>query len=148
MKNLTTLADDVAETSLRIATHLPEYLPAIRDAQAGQPGAQLMGMRHALGHHPDPTADAGITRFEGKDVAANDEERVRNHLWTALTNVQKAERILASYTAALIINDRAGIGRCVDCNRYCDGKEHRLSRYKATEDLVCGTCRNRRDRAA
>lgn len=148
MKNITTLADELAETATRLTVHLPQYLPAIRDAQTGLPGAQTYGSRHVLGHYPDPTADAGIARSQGEDHAANDEERVRSLVIQALHHVAKAERILASYTAALIINDRAGIGRCVDCNRYCDGKDHRLSRYKTTDDMVCTACRVRRDRAA
>lgn len=144
---LTRLADDNAELALRVANALPQYLPAVRDAQQGQPGAQAYGMRHSGGHDTDPTGDAGIARADGDDIAANDEQQIRHHLEQALRHYQRAEQILVSYNSAIVINDRAGIGRCVDCTRYCDGKERRLTNYRATGDMVCDGCRKRRDRA-
>lgn len=141
------IADDVTELATRISVHLPQYLPALRDAQRGQPGAQQYGMVHSSGHIGDPTFEAAEARYERKDQAAIDEAELRRHLNIALVALHRAHKILEAYNARLVVNDRAGIGRCT-CGRYCDGKDVRLTNYKGTGDLVCPACRASRDRAA
>lgn len=144
---VTRLAGDTAELALRIADAIPHYLPMLTAAQQGQPGAQNYDAGHGSGTDTDPTGDTAVVR-DG-DRAYRDKQQIVTELFVVKRHLEKIEHILVSYGpgSAVVINDRAGIGPCHGCNRYCDGKENRLTRYKGTDDLLCDRCRKRRDRA-
>lgn len=171
---LTDIADDAAELLTRIASALPERLYAMRDAMAGQPGAQHfepvrsqatslwcwthereVHRCHAEGDNnictgetillADPTGEAAV-RF---DQARKDRAEIEKHLRAAHRAADRATTILAAYQSARAISDRAGIGECTDCHDYFDGdKGRRITAYgkDGTNDPVCTACRTRRDR--
>lgn len=167
---LDTIAEDTADMATRIANALPDRLHAMRDAMAGQPGGHSFEVRstpsvlwcweHEREVHAchkadlpcdgetiatnDPTGEAAV-HF---DAARRDRKDLERDLRAAHRALDRVTFILATYANRELAIDRAGIGRCGDCQQYCDGKDKRLSNYKSSGDLVCQTCRVRRDRTS
>lgn len=162
---------DTNERMARIETVLVIRLRALRDmlpqprAQRFEPGGSGPSIVHCWTHERDvarcladdltctgetievhdPTGEAAVAYTR----AAGDLHRIRQIVRSHERLSIELETILTRYQPFRIENDRAGIGTCVDCNRYCDGqRDNRLSAYKGTTDMVCISCRSRRDRRA
>lgn len=101
----------------------------------------------------DPTGEAAMQLAEGPKrpssaaKAQADLRAITKALRAVQRNTDALTDILARWQPSKVVNDTAGIGPCSDCRTYCDGVAKRLSRYKGG-DLVCHTCRVRRDREA
>lgn len=173
--NLHELTNRIAADAVSVDFLLPSRLRAMRDSMAGQPAAQhfepvrsghatlhcwvherdlnecakaeLSCSGEAIDHH-DPTGEAAVNAAMGGDPAANDHRALQRHLAAAGRELDAALTIMRRYEDAKLTIDRAGIGLCAECRRYCDGRAgSRLSAYRGG-DLICAACRARRDRAA
>lgn len=161
----------IAADAVQLDLILAARLHSMRDAMAGQPGAQHFEVvrsgrqvLHCWVHERDvaqcqragldcdgesmdvhdPTGEAAI----GSNPAGADHRQLSKHLKTVEHHLDAALKLLAKYEPQRVVVDRAGIGTCTDCHRYFDGtKGQRLSTYKSTGDPVCPACRARRDRA-
>lgn len=166
--NLTAAASDV----LRALSVIDARLAVIRDAQRGQPGAQRFGDIRSTGRTvcwcdehecdvqdcheadrfcagqtiplQDPTGEAAM---QG-DRARDDLRRLEKLAESLAKNADQFVRVLGYWQDGAVVNDKAGIGECMDCKRYADGRKLRLSTYKTTGEPVCPSCRARRDRRA
>jgi hypothetical protein len=174
--NLHDLTNRIAALAVQVDMQLPARLHAMRDAMTGLPGAQHFGpvragrsvlwcdvherdVRECEDHDldcdgetirvNDPTGEAAVNG----DPAKADLRQLERRLLAAFKALDEAVAIGYRYPTAeeartKLVVDRAGIGTCARCPKYCDGeKANRLSAYKDTGDLVCPACRARLDRA-
>lgn len=153
-----------AEDLLRALSVVDVRVAAMRDAQNGQPGAQrfdtsgrasvLWCDRHerevreceADGHDcdgetlelHDPTGEAAMRPDRGAAAL----RRVERLAGRAAETADAITRVLGEWGPNVVVNERAGIGSCEDCGRYCDGvKDNRLR--PVGEHRYCNACRMR-----
>lgn len=161
------LANQAHEELSRVLTVLPEAVAALtllasplRGASYDSSGGTVRCLVHgrslkacyehdAEGCEPDsvpggdPTGEAAANAPSESDM-----RRLLKALNATLNGAREAASICAKHRSAVVTNDRAGIGTCQQCLRYCTGeKNSRLSNYRGTGDFICGNCRKARDRA-
>lgn len=137
-------AHTIAAVLESCATSLRAYGPAaLQHTWAARPGEHGGGgYSRRASTVPDPTGAAatGLAESDWSTLA-----RLLRTLWAAAVEVQSLVHLHGE--PATITNERAGIGRCADCSRFCDGsRDHRVTRWRDSDDLVCTACRKRRDR--
>ncbi len=142
-------------------------IAAMRDAQNGQPGAQRYdgnGVAVSLWCHlherevreceerdldcdgetielHDPTGEAALRPDKGAAALRRLERLARSLASDADAVINELRR----WDANVVTNDRAGIGSCEDCGRYCDGTKNDRLR-PVGEHRYCNTCRMRATR--
>lgn len=163
---LTTLANQIAEDTVRSANEMPSTFSTLLSELKGLPGAQhfepvrgggatsLWCWRHerevvacikadhnCLGEAitlNDPTGEAAVAY----DAARADRLALERHLGIIRRSLDRILDIQASRQSNRVVNDRAGIGECDGCRRYCDGvKDNRLR--PVGDSRFCNQCRMR-----
>lgn len=96
---------------------------------------------HAAGTHSDPTAAAALN----PDPLVEAFPRLRQAVEVGYANVMDAAALVAVLAKNMAENERAGVGHCEKCQRYCDGS--RSDRLRAG---LCQACdaKNRRAKAS
>lgn len=95
----------------------------------------------------DLTGEAAIERAAGHDHAANAQRELSRIIRRAERDSLRLTDLLASWGSAVLTIDRAGIGVCDGCRRYCDG--HKDNRLRPLGDKrVCNRCRMAHQRAS